>query len=72
MNTVLLIVHIGLAVLLVTAILLQAQGVGLGSSWGGGGETYHTRRGLEKVVFYFTIIGIGLFIATSIALLLNT
>jgi preprotein translocase subunit SecG len=70
MQQVLLIIQITLAVLLTVAILLQAQGSGLGTTWGGGGETYHTRRGLEKVLFYFTIIGIVLFALVSIGLFL--
>lgn len=67
MTNILLIAQIILSVLIVVAILLQAQGSGLGTTWGGGGETYHTKRGLEKILFYFTIIGIGLFIILSIA-----
>lgn len=55
------------AVLLVAAILLQAQGSGFGTSWQGGGETYHTKRGLEKVLFYFTIGGIVVFMALALA-----
>jgi protein translocase SecG subunit len=66
MNTPLLIAQIILSVLLTGAILLQAQGTGLGSAWGGGGETYHTRRGVEKVVFFFTILGIAVFIVLSV------
>lgn len=61
------IAQIILSILLTGAILLQAQGAGLGTTWGGGGETYHTRRGIEKIVFVFTIVGIGLFIILSIA-----
>lgn len=67
MQTGILLFQIVLGVMLIGAILLQAQGSGLGSTWGGGGETYHTRRGLEKVLFYFTIIGIALFVVSSIA-----
>jgi preprotein translocase subunit SecG len=66
MNTALLIAQIILSIFITVAILLQAQGSGLGSSWGGGGETYHTRRGLEKVIFIATIIAVGLFIVLSI------
>jgi protein translocase SecG subunit len=66
MRNILLIVQIALSIFLTAAILLQAQGSGLGTTWGGGGETYHTRRGLEKVLFYLTIAGVGLFIALSI------
>jgi protein translocase SecG subunit len=67
MQQAILIAQIILSAMLIGAILLQSQGSGLGSTWGGGGETYHTRRGLEKVLFYFTIFGITLFIILSIA-----
>lgn len=67
MKIALLIVQIILAVFITTAILLQAQGTGLGTTWGGGGETYHSRRGLEKVLFYATIIAATLFAAVSLA-----
>jgi preprotein translocase subunit SecG len=56
-----------LSILLVVLILLQAQGTGLGSTWGGGGETYHTRKGVEKIVFVATIVAIFIFVLLSIA-----
>ncbi len=65
-----LVAQIILAILISGAVLLQSQGGGLGSVWGGGGETYHTRRGLEKVLFYLTIVLITLFTLTSVAVLL--
>jgi preprotein translocase subunit SecG len=61
MNTALLIIQIVLSLVLTGAILLQSQGSGLGATWGGGGESYHTKRGVEKVLFYVTIIVIALF-----------
>ncbi len=69
MFTALLIIQIILSVCLVVFILLQAQGSGLGAAWGGGGETYHTRRGIEKVVFTGSIIALALFTINSILLL---
>lgn len=71
MSTVLHIVQILLAVLITGAVLLQAQGAGLGQTWSGGGETYHTRRGVEKFVFYLTIVAVGLFICTSVLNLMS-
>lgn len=59
-----------LAVILVVLILLQAQGSGLGVTFGGRGENYHTRRGLEKVIFYLTIVMVTLFTLVSIVALL--
>lgn len=68
MQNILLVAQVVLAVLVTVAILLQAQhGTGFGSTWRGGGETYHTRRGLEKVLFYFTIIAVIGFIVVAIA-----
>lgn len=67
MNTPLLIAQIIVSVLLTGAILLQAQGSGFGTSWGGGGETYHTKRGVERIVFILTIVGVVIFAGLSIA-----
>jgi len=56
-----------LAVLLVVTILFQGRGSGLGSSWGGDGELYGTRRGVEKILFKVTILLAFLFVLISIA-----
>ncbi len=61
MRIVLTLLEILVAVLLVGSIILQAKGTGLGSAWGGSGEMYQSRRGVEKVVFRFTIILAALF-----------
>lgn len=67
MKIFLLVAQIVLSLLIVGAILLQAQGSGISPVLGGGGEHYHTRRGIEKVLFGFTIVGIVLFIVLSLA-----
>ena len=67
MQTPFLIADIIIVVLLIGAILLQAQGSGLGSTWAGGGESFHTRRGVEKIVFRATIVLIFLFLVVSLA-----
>lgn len=59
-----------ISVVLLSGILMQPNGSGLGSTWGGGGESYHTRRGVEKVVFIVTIVAAVLFTIVSIALLI--
>jgi preprotein translocase subunit SecG len=69
MQTTLLIIQSILAVIITGSVLLQAQGSGLGTTWGGGGETYHTKRGVEKVVFYLTCISVALFTVVSLAVL---
>ncbi len=66
MTTALALIQIVLSVLIIGCVLLQAQGSGLGTTWGGGGETYHTKRGVEKVVYYATMVLLALFILVSI------
>lgn len=61
------IIQITLSVFIIISVLLQSSESGLGSSFGGGGgENYHTRRGLEKVLFIATIIAVILFIINSV------
>jgi len=58
------IVQLVLAVLVIVAILMQQQGSGLGGAFGGEGNFYRSIRGLEKVLYYATIILIVLFVAS--------
>jgi len=69
-NVPLSIAQIILSIMITGAILLQAQGSGLGTTWSGGGETYHTKRGVEKVLFIFTIVAIFLFAVLSLVSLI--
>jgi len=50
--------QIMLSVVLVSAILLQQSGAGLGGALGGsGGDAFHhTRRGFERFLFYLSIV----------------
>jgi preprotein translocase subunit SecG len=66
MQQIFLIIQIIVSITITALVLLQAQGTGLGATWGGGGETYHTKRGVEKVLFYLTIVLIVIFIGVSI------
>lgn len=60
------IVQIIVAVALTTSILLQARGAGLGSVFGGTGTVFKTRRGIDKLLFRFTIVFTVLFLLISI------
>lgn len=62
--------HILTTVFLILAILLQAGESGMFSAGGlmTGGEHFHTRRGLEKVLFYSTFFLMALFVVLSILL----
>ena len=58
------IVQLVLAVFVIVSILMQQQGSGLGGAFGGEGNFYRSKRGLEKVLFYATIVLIVLFVAS--------
>ncbi len=66
MKPVLQIFTIIIAVILTFLILMQGKGAGLGSAWGGGGEFYQTRRGIEKFTLQLTIIFTLLFFIISV------
>ena len=46
------------SIVLITAILLQQSGAGIGGALGGGdgGSFHHTRRGFEKFLFVLSIV----------------
>ena len=54
------------AILLIILILLQNRGAGLGSAFGGEGNVYRTKRGLESVLFKATIVLAAIFLAASL------
>jgi protein translocase SecG subunit len=66
MNQTLLIIQAVVAILLIIFIVLQQRGTALGSAFGGGGEVYSTRRGIEKNWYWATIIFIVAFIVLAI------
>jgi preprotein translocase subunit SecG len=61
------IVQIVVAILLMTAILMQNRGAGLGGVFGGTGGVYLTKRGLEKKLFIATIVLAVIFILLSLS-----
>lgn len=60
------ILQIIFAILLISFILLQQRGSGLGMTFGGEGNVYRSRRGIEKILFYGTIVIAVLFGASAI------
>lgn len=67
MRQILTIAQVVISVLLVVVILLQEKGVGLGSSFGGGGEFYRSKRGIDKFLFVATVVLSVLFIGSAMA-----
>ncbi len=70
MKNILTIIQVAVSVLLIVSILLQQQGVGLGATFGGDGNSFRTKRGLEKGLFYLTIVLATLFLGTSLAIII--
>ncbi|MDD5547795.1 MAG: preprotein translocase subunit SecG [Candidatus Pacebacteria bacterium] len=52
------IIQLVFAVLLIVLVLIQERSSGLSGAFGGSGDGgfYHTRRGLEKIIFFATIV----------------
>ncbi len=62
------VIQIILSITVITFILLQPRGAGLGSAFGGSsaGSVFKTRRGVEKLVFNLTIVFVVLFAFVSL------
>ncbi|EKE19974.1 MAG: hypothetical protein ACD_8C00073G0002 [uncultured bacterium] len=58
------------SVLLVVSILLQSRGSGLSGAFGGDFGGYYTKRGLEKFLFYVSMILGFIFIALSVVIVM--
>lgn len=65
LSVLLLIVQIVISFLLIGAILLQQRGVGIGSTFGGGNLLYASRRGIERLLFWSTVVLAFLFLAAA-------
>jgi len=63
------IIQIIIAALLMLAILSQNRGAGLSGVFGGAGNIYRTKRGVEKKLFIATIILAVIFLSVSLAVI---
>lgn len=66
-NSLLHIAQISIAIMLMIAILMQNRGAGLSDIFGGGGNIFQTKRGIEKKLFIATIVLSILFFVISFA-----
>lgn len=57
------------AFFLIVSVIMQSRGSQLGMSFGGVGETYRSKRGFEKLLYYATILFAVLFASSSILML---
>lgn len=67
MKNYLTIAQIVVSVILMIAILLQSRGTGLGNTFGGEGNVYRTKRGVEKALFRATIVFAAIFLGLALA-----
>ena len=65
----LLVLEIVIAILLIVCVALQMQGAGLSTAFGGSGEFYRSKRSVERILYYATIVLAALFALTSLLLL---
>lgn len=68
MSTIILVIHLIIALILIGLILLQTNKGGLGSALGGN-QFYRSKRGAERIVFVATIATSVLFLITSVSTL---
>ncbi len=66
MNEILPIAQIAVSILLIVSILLQQRGQALGSAFGQEGSFYSTRRGLQKKLFWATVVLGVLFVTLAV------
>jgi preprotein translocase subunit SecG len=71
MRTSLLIIQIVISVALVTAILFQVKGGGLGGIFGQADSVFRTKRGIEKWLFIATIVLVVIFVVLSLVSMLT-
>jgi len=62
------VLQIVVCVLLVISVLLQNRAEGLGKMFGGGGEIFRTKRGMEKFLYIFTIVLIVVLVISSLVI----
>ncbi len=65
------IIQMILAVLIVITVILQSRGSSGGMAFGGSGESYRAKKGIEKLLFYATIVLAASFAAVSIISLIS-
>ncbi len=70
MLLILTILEIVIAAVLIALILLQMQGSGLSGAFGGAGQFYRSKRSIEKLLIWATVIFSAAFAIVSLLLLI--
>lgn len=67
---ILLVLQLIIGILLIVCVAVQMQGAGLSTAFGGGsGEFYRSKRSVERILYYATIVLAALFAIISLVLL---
>lgn len=66
MRIFLLVAQIAVSILLILVILSQEKGVAAGGTFGGSGQVFRGRRGVDRLLLWLTIVLAVLFVAISI------
>lgn len=66
MNQILFYVQIIISITLIVLIAIQQRGAALGAGFGGGGESYSTKRGAQKKIYYATIAIATIFLVLGV------
>ncbi len=69
--TIVLVLQIIFSVMVIALTLIQSKGTGLSSMVSSSIGYYRSRRGIEKTVFFLTVLGIILFSTTSLLLVIQ-
>lgn len=70
MHNLLIILEVVFSTILISLVLIQAKGAGLGSAFGGSGEAFRSKRGVEKIITWGAILVAVLFAINSVLLLI--
>lgn len=66
MNIILFYLQIAVSIILIVLISIQQRGAALGAGFGGGGEVYSSRRGMQKKIYYATIAVTAIFLVLGV------
>lgn len=62
-------IQIILSIILIITVLIQQKGGGTSGLFGGSTNVYSTKRGVDKILHYVTIVTAVVFFSTSIAII---
>ncbi len=66
MNQILFYLQIVISLVLIALVAVQQRGTALGAGFGGSGEVYSTKRGVQKKLHYATIATATIFLVLGV------